>query len=172
MIAVRDTSIVNESLFEPFAKGQPVSAVLAKRDDYPALVDLAFNATCGDPGYLDDFIKAMESDDMLTRYWAAHACLTLGKDAKKAEAALTKLTKDPEAGIRVTAAHALHAMGIDQTEALIAELTADGPDKAKLGAINSLRALGLDKKIPAETLKELAKSSDGYVKRFAGRLQE
>lgn len=172
MIAVRDTSIVNESLFGPFAKGNPVSSELAKREDFPALVNLAFNATCGDPGYLDEFIKAMGSEDMITRYWAAHACLTLGKDAQKAEAALSKLTKDPEAGIRVTAAHALHAMGKDQTEMLIAELSADGPDKAKLAAINSLRALGLDKNIPEGTLKELANSKDSYVKRFAGRLKE
>ena len=63
-------------------------------------------------------------------------------------------------------------MGNDQTNLLIAELSADGPDKAKLAAINSLRSLGLDKKIPAETIEQLAKSQDGYVSRFAKRLKE
>lgn len=172
MVEVRDTSIVPESLFEPFAGDKPVSSVLAKREDLAALVELAFNATSGDPGYLDKFITAMNSDDMLTRYWGAHACLVLGADAKVAEEALLKLTKDPEAGIRVTAAHALHAMGKDQSDLLIAELTANGPDTAKLAAINSLRALRLDSKIPKDNLKQLAENGGEYVSRFARKLLE
>ena len=172
MIQVRDTSMVPESLFEAFAMGEPVSARLAEREDMAELVNLAFDATSGDPGYLDKFITAMKSDDMLTRYWGAHACLVLGKDAKQASEALLKLTKDPQAGIRITAAHALHTMGHDQSDLLVAELRKDSPHQAKLAAINSLWALGLDKKVPADTLKTLTKSKDGYVSRFSKRLLE
>ena len=172
MIEVRDTSIVPESLFEPFAGDKPVSSVLGSREDFPVLVELAFHATSSDPAYLDSFITAMDSDDMLTRYWAAHGCMILGKDAKKAQKALLKLTKDPQAGIRITAAHALHTMGNDQTDLLIAELSGNGPDKAKLAAINSLRALGLDKNVPEDARKELAKSKDSYLSRFAKELDK
>ncbi|MDX1679708.1 MAG: sulfatase-like hydrolase/transferase [Akkermansiaceae bacterium] len=172
MIEARDTGIVPESLFEPFAGDQPVSSVLVKRKDLPALVELAFHATSGDPGYLDSFKTAMKSEDMLTRYWAAHACVVLGNDAQQAEKELLELTKDPVAGIRITAAHALHRMGKDQTELLISELSKNSPDMAKLAAINSLRSLGLDNKIPEETLDLLSKSNDNYVSRFAKELKK
>ena len=170
MVEARDSSMVPESLFKPFAGDKPVSSELAKHQNLQALVDLAFDAISGDPGYLDKFITAMNSDDMLTRYWGAHACLVLGMDAKNAQETLAKLTEDPVAGIRVTAAHALHRMGKEQSELLIAELTGDGPEMAKLAAINSLRILGLDAKIPQDTLKELAESGQGYVSRFAKQL--
>ncbi len=172
MVEARDSSIVPEFLFEPFAGDKPVSSELAKHQNLQALVDLAFDAISGDPGYMSKFITAMNSNDMLSRFWGAHACLVLGMDAEIAKETLVKLTEDPVAGIRVTAAHALHRMGKDQSELLIAELTGDGPEMAKLAAINSLRTLGLDAKIPLDTLKKLAESGQGYVSRFAKQLLE
>lgn len=170
MISTRDTSIVHESLFEPFAKGKPVSSVLATRKDLPALIELAFSATSADPKILPTLQASFKSDDLITRYWAAHGCMVLGKAAKPAENGLIQLTKDPMAGIRIAAAHALHLMGNSQTELLINELSKESPEMAKISAINTLIALDLDGEIPKATVQDLAKNGQGYVQRFAKRL--
>ncbi len=169
MVEVRDTSIVPEFLFDSFSQNNPVSAALASRTDLASLVDLAFVAGTADPGNLPMLIRNLESQDMLTRYWAAHGCMVLGQQAKDAEAALIKLTEDEMAGIRITAAHALQTMGNDQHELLIRELQQKSNEAAKLAAINSLAVLCLSGKIPEATLKELTEDEGSYVSRYLGR---
>lgn len=166
MIEVVDTSIIPEAMYEPLAGSMPVSGYLGSRlEDLPDLVDFAFMATSGDPAKLPAILRQLQSEDPLARYWAAQGCLVLGRQAASAKDSLLKLTEDPFAEIRITAAEALQGMGHAATDLLIGELRGDNHDAAKIRALNALVELRATDRIPVEVISLLGKGKDEYLQR-------
>jgi len=173
MIEVRDTSMVPEAMFQPLAGDQPVSAYLAKRskEDLHRLVNLAWTATCGEIAYLPVIHQQLHSEDPLARYWAAQGCLVLGKQAESAKDSLVKLTRDPFAEIRITAAEALHHMGVPSIGLLINELRGENHEEAKFRAVNALVELKATDQVPDDVIAELGKGKDPYLQRHFQNLK-
>ncbi|BDS06870.1 sulfatase [Oceaniferula spumae] len=176
MVQVRDTGIIPEPMFAELSPTTPINQYMQTREDnLPVLADIAFAASSRDPKKLDDFIAWTTSPDPVTRYWAAHGCLVLGKTAAPAEEALTKLIADEHSAIRVAAAQALVAIGKDQEgrSALLGELDKNINEYSQQNVINALTSLNALDDIPQEwvdaTLKN--KKAGQYVQRLAQRLQ-
>ncbi len=172
MIDTADTSLIPEAMFG-IGGDTPVASYLATRkNEIPALVDLAFEASEANPASLPKFQGLLKSPDPLTRYWATHGCLQLGTKAKPAESDLLAVLTDPEATIRITAAEALHKLGNPSGKSqLLAELENPLCTEALLLAINALRHIHAIQEIPDKALKALnqAPDSGGYIKRAIER---
>lgn len=178
MIAVKDTGLVPEPLFQELAPNKPIANYVESRsDDWPALVDLSFSASKRDPNSLPLLMENLRSEDVLRRYWAAQGCLILGKEAKAAESAIRELLKDEQAVIRVTAAQALITMGSSEGafELLLTELSDQSNEYAQQNVVNIYSQLGALEKIPDSWVekysgKAKAGYSGDYVTRLANKL--
>jgi len=125
MVSVRDTGLVPEPIWNERAGDKTIhDYVRSAAFDLDATLDLAFAATSPDGWDAPRFIEALGSKDPVIRYWAAMACLILGKQAAPAIDALTKCLADPQPLIRIVAAEAL--------------IAADKPDQGK-SALKSIR---------------------------------
>ncbi|HEX5790897.1 MAG TPA: sulfatase [Luteolibacter sp.] len=171
MIARLDTGVVPEPMFD-LAAGKPIAEYLAaRRNDLPALVDLAMLASSADPKALPELQTKLQSPDALTRYWAAFGCLQLGKTAQTAADNLLALLADEHAAIRITAAESLHLLGKSEGKRqLLSELDKPASSQTHLLTLNALRHIGATNEIPAATLQKLqglGKDGDegGYIKR-------
>ncbi|MDX1680248.1 MAG: sulfatase-like hydrolase/transferase [Akkermansiaceae bacterium] len=160
MIETRDTGLIPESMFKDYSGKDPISKAFARYENLPALVELAFAASSGDPAVLPKLVEKLKSEDMLTRYWATHGFMVLGKKAKGAEEALIPMTEDPVDGIRIAAGHALHLMGHDHAEFLRGLIDRRGNDMAQLAVTNSLWVLGLEGGFPKKLTDKMIGGKD------------
>ena len=174
MIAVADTGIIPEPMFESLAPAKPIASYLAARkSEIPDLVALAFTASSGDPKNLPALLSNLSSEDPITRYWAAEGCLVLGKAAAPAADALTKLLDDPQSAIRVAAAHELFILGHPQGKtALIDELDRAKNENEEQNVVNTLTWIDALGDIPDAWVKRTKKNKKAgeYLKRLATRL--
>lgn len=177
MIEVNDSAIVPEPMFAELAQNAPITQyITSRKDDLPALIDLAFKATDRDTKYLPLFVSQLNSQDPIRRYWATQGCLILGKSAAPAQDALIKTLKDKHSTIRVAAAHTLIEIGKKEVgkTAILAELTRNNGEYAELNIINTLTQLDLLASISNAwidtTLKN--KKAGRYVIRLAQRIRD
>lgn len=171
MVEVRDSSVIPEPLFETMADGEPIANVVSKmQGKLPDLVALMFRASSGNDEFLDEFVGKLDSDDLLTRYWATIGCLALGKEAKPAKAKLRKLASAQEGAIRIAAAHALTVMGHDSLDLIAAEVGKDQAEMVRAYAMTILYAMDASDRVPEEVLKSMAKAKMNYGSRFAKQL--
>jgi N-sulfoglucosamine sulfohydrolase len=157
MIAVVDTGLVPEPMYEALAPNQPIATYLAsRRADLPALVTLTFAASSGDKNNLPEFIKKLASPDPVTRYWASQGCLILGKAAAPAADALVTCLRDEHSTVRISAAHALFVIGRPEGKTVLLEEFQRNKDKVeKLTLARTLGQIGLlaDEPAPKEKLE-------------------
>jgi N-sulfoglucosamine sulfohydrolase len=175
MIEVKDTGLIPEPMFAKLAPQQPVSSYWNTRSkDIPALVDLAFTASARDANKLPDLIGKLKSNDPITRYWAAQGILILGKSASRAEPDMTRLLKDPQSAIRVSAAQALFTLGQKEKAiaALMAELNEHNNEYAQQNAINAITQINALPHIPNSWIKatQRNKNAGNYLGRLADKL--
>ncbi len=174
MIDAADTGIVPEPMFATLAPDRPIASYVATRKaDFPELVSLAFLASSGNKENLPELISKFSSEDPLTRYWAAQGCLILGKSAAPATDGLIALLDDPQAAVRVAAAHALAVMENPRGKAaLLAELEKSGSEYDQQTVTNALTRIGAIDEIPDSWVKRTRrdKNAGAYLKRLAERL--
>ena len=176
MVEVKDTGIVPEAMFTELAAKSPITKYVATRkDDLPALIDLAFKATDRDPKHLPLFVAQLDSEDPIRRYWATQGYLILGKSAAPAQEALIKTLKDKHSAIRVAAAHALIETGKKEEgkTTILAELTRNNGEYAQLNVVNTLTQLNLLAEIPDTWVNATLKGNNPgqYLKRLAERIR-
>ena len=175
MIETHDTGLVPEGMWAELAPGKPIADYLGSREEgsLAQLVDLAFLASAREEKDIDLFRKKMASSDPLTRYWATHGCVVLGKKASAAEPELTRLLKDTSSVIRTTAAYALGRIGKRKqgVQALVAELKKTQEEFAQLTALNALIQLKAFDQIPKDWLEHTIKTAKrkNYVRRCVER---
>ncbi|HCL96982.1 MAG TPA: sulfatase [Verrucomicrobiales bacterium] len=177
MIEVNDTGIIPEPMFSDLTVGKTITNYAASRkNDIPALVDLAFKASARNPKNLPQFISLLKSEDPVQRYWATLGCVILGKKSSTAENALNQLLDDKHSAIRVQAASALITVGKQEagTSALLKELSRDNNEYSQLNLINTFKQLNLTSKILDEWVDEVLKKGKGksYVKRLAQQVRD
>lgn len=177
MAATRDTGLIPEPMFAELARGRPVADFAAGTSiDLPGTLDLAFTASARDADHLPVLRQALGSPDPLMRYWAAHGCLILGKQAGPAAEDLQQLLADPQSAIRTSAAFALARLGRrnQAIDALVAELDKAPNQHAALLVVNTLTHLGAETEVPKAWIrKTLANKQSGeYLRRFAERLSK
>jgi HEAT repeat protein len=74
-------------------------------------IALANLASARDARNLPAFIAALEHSSEPMRWWGAHGCTMLGKQANRAEATLRKHLDDPSSSVQVAVAEALGRLG-------------------------------------------------------------
>ncbi len=176
MASVRDTGVIPESLFHDLRTNRPIDDYAnSPRFDLERVIDLSFAASAGDKTNLPKLISALGDNDPLVRYWGAQGCLILGASAADASDELRLLLADPLPAIRVSAAHALFAVGEEEAgkQAMLAELDKQLHDEALVQLLNSLTHVSALDEIPQAWVDRILKekASNEYVKRFATRLK-
>ncbi|MBK1856283.1 sulfatase-like hydrolase/transferase [Verrucomicrobiaceae bacterium 5K15] len=176
MVEVNDSGLIPEPMFARLSPNKAITDyMISRKDSLPTLVDLAFTASARDVKKLDQLIALTSSPDPVTRYWAAHGCLVLGKAAAPAEAALTKLLTDEHSVNRVTAAQALFAIGKQKEghAALIAELAKKPNEYSLQYLINALTIIDALDDIPQQWVTDTLKNKNAgkYIIRLAQKLQ-
>ncbi|MBT8038424.1 MAG: sulfatase-like hydrolase/transferase [Verrucomicrobiae bacterium] len=174
MVEVKDTGIIPEPMFAELAPKQPISSYWNKRvQEIPTLVELAFTATERNTQNLPSLIDKLNSQDPVTRYWAAQGILILGKSALRAKPAMTRLLTDKQSAIRVAAAQFLITIDLNEqgTSALIAELQRDNNEYAELNTINAIKQSHALAAIPDSWINAVMKNKNAgkYIKRIASQ---
>lgn len=180
MVAIKDTGVIPEPLFEVLAPQKPIANYVASRgEDWSQMINFAFTASERDSKNLSLFVEKLSSEDLLERYWAAQGLLILGKEAKTAERDLRKLLDDKEPLNRVSAAQALITMGSPEGafELLLKELSDDSNEYAQQNVVNIYSQLDALAEIPDSWVKQYrGKAAKGYggdyVTRLANQLSE
>jgi len=116
------------------------------------------------------YVKALKDKYASVRYWAVVGLHYNSKatDTKQAKAACEKALDDPEAVVRIAAAHALCDWGSeDKALPVLAEALNDKTDKARLHAIIALNKIGEKARPLLPQIKAALKDSDNYVQRVA-----
>jgi N-sulfoglucosamine sulfohydrolase len=174
---VKDTGLVPEPLFQDLAGNSTIAGyVQGDRFDLGKITDLAFTATEMDLRNLSRLKEAIASSDPTERYWGVVGLRLLGEKANAEAPTVLPFLKDKHAGIRTTAAQALHAMGKRDiaAEALVAGISSDMDPSSLLNLLNTLRRYGLLDRLPEGWAK--GKSMKGadfdYIQRFSKRINE
>ncbi len=177
MVKTRDTGLIPEGMWAELAPGKPIADYLTNRKaTLEQLVELAFLASSRKTQNIDLFRQQLASPDPLTRYWAAHGCVVLGRKASSARPELTKRLSDPSSVVRTTAAYALGRIGYREQgiQALIAELGKTHEEFAQLTTLNALIQLKAFDQIPKSLLSHIVKTSkkQNYARRCIERYQK
>lgn len=175
MKKVRDTGLVPEPLFKKSAGEQPLADyVQSDTFDIGKITDLAFAATEIDVKNLPRLTEAIASSVPTERYWGVVGLRLLGGKATSASEALLPLLKDENAGIRTTAAQALHALGKKDVaaDALIADISSDMDSFSMLYLLNTLDRYDLIGRLPQDWSKgkNMKEGSQDYIERFTKRI--
>jgi len=160
MIAVRDTGLVPEGMFEELASEQPVVTYLKESGfDFDSAAGLAFTVTSQSPGLADAIRDNIDSDDPVFRYWAIVGCLAQNDLAEPFRQSLTARLSDAHACNRIAAAHALVASGQQDAAvaALMAELSRPDNEASSLLLVNTFRHLRLTGAIDPDLSMRLQK---------------
>ena len=165
MIATHDLGLLPEYEMHRRSEGQtPYELALDKGANpvgklIPA-VSLANNA---DPEQIPQILKLLEDNDPAIRYWAAIGLVTLGKDAKPAEAALRKAITDESPNVRIAAAEALCNIGqLDLAMPVLLEGLKHPTPFIRLRAINVMDRLD-EAAVPYVAEMRAAKMSAGTI---------
>jgi arylsulfatase A-like enzyme len=144
MLANRDAGVLPESEMAAMpAKAGSVYAATHDPATYPVerVLDAADVASQRDPAAVPKLIEWSKDSFPAVRYWAAVGCCVRGSAAKDATAALTQLSTDSSAAVRIAADEALVRLGhADRLDALVHEM-ADAKGDPLL-AVNTVEALG------------------------------
>lgn len=174
MIAVADTGIIPEPMFDSLAHAKPIADYLAARkSEVPELVSLAFTASARDVKNLPELISKLSSEDPITRYWAAEGCLILGKAAAPAANDLTKLLNDSQSAVRVAAAHELFILDQPQgKKSLLEELDRAANEYEEQNVVNTLTRIDALNDISDAWVNRTRKDkkTGEYLQRLAKRL--
>ncbi len=160
MLAIRDSAF--------FPEGMSGREFTAYQDDttYP-LRKLQSLATSDS---VEEFVEAMNDDNLCVRYWGIMGCVIQGPRSKSARPRLQRLLEDPEPLIRIQAARALCGMGVSpKAEAVIKRQLVSRDQILQLRAALAVDECGLlarDRTF-AEPLKKLRGQ---YSKRVADLL--
>lgn len=164
MIAIRDTAVVPEPLFDSVSGDKTIaSAVSAKDFPFEQLLDLAFLASADQERNLAKLQEAAASNDPAVRYWGLSGLVTLGEKAAPAKDLLTKALTDSETINRAQAAHALYRIG---SKDLALKTLVDGlndeslPNLDQALIVNTLMQMRETKAVPASWIKR-AKNNKG-----------
>ena len=153
MAKTHDTSVVPEPMWAELRGDGNIHDYVRSSDfDHQAALDLAFTASSGDPANLPRLIEALSSEQPVIRFWAAHGCLVLGKEAAPAIASLTQCLEDPQPLIRIVAAEALISAGEPDVAKQTLAAALDLPMSAECyeWLTNALRRAGMEATIPKE----------------------
>jgi len=121
ILATRDTGFIPEGMI-PRLAGDKTIYDYAHSEAYPLerILDLADQASDGDPSNLPALVAALDDPHPVLRYWAATGCLILQDKAAPAKAKLLERLNDDWADVRVVAAEAVAHIG--QQEAAVKAL--------------------------------------------------
>lgn len=175
MKQIKDTGLVPEPMFPEFAKPTLAEHVQSNAFEHDKITDLAFTATEMDAKHLPTLKAAITSTHPVERYWGTVGLRLLGEKANSEADALLPLLKDTHAGVRTSAAQALHALGKEDiaAEALIADVASEMNDASLLNLLNTLRRLGLLERLPEgwEKGKNMGQGGENYIQRFSRRIK-
>ncbi|MDC0935685.1 sulfatase-like hydrolase/transferase [Pirellulales bacterium] len=175
MSETRDSGVIPEALFAEVAGD---ASIYDYTSEHPGemrnALDLAFVASDGDPGRLDELVAALESKDPVLRYWAATGCAVLGNAASSTAAKLKHRLDDPASAVRTAAAWALYAVGDIGAgrAALIAELNRELRDEEVILLLNAISHAGATDDVPQAWIDRITGNpkANEYLRRFAERI--
>ncbi|AKA24879.1 sulfatase-like hydrolase/transferase [Pseudomonas chlororaphis] len=167
---------VNDNGFIP--EGSPLEGYLNSRRPgaYPLanIMALAELAACRKPENLQAFIKALDDDNEIMRFWAVSGLLMLGEKAAPAKSRLLEILHEDRPQTRIVAAEALvHLQETEQSVRLLAGyLAQEQPKPLRLQAINSLTYCGEAARAALPTIKVHAQSDDADVRNACAYLAQ
>lgn len=129
MAGITDSVYIPEAMYRAVAGDGSLGDFL-RNSHYPGprLKIVAEAAISRDLRKLPVLINALKSTDSLQRYWAALGCLIRGEKVKVAATYLEQVLDDENAAVRVTAAHALGALGRKEKALQVLRQSIDSED--------------------------------------------
>jgi hypothetical protein len=162
ILATRDVGFIPEGMI-PRLAGERTIYDYAQSDAYPLerILELADQASDGDPANLPALIASLDDPHPVLRYWAATGCLILQDKSASAKAKLLELLNDDWADVRVVAAEAAAHLG--EKEAAIEALQAvleSGNLHEVLAAQNALDFLCQAGHVPLARAQDLVRGRE------------
>ncbi|MFE4721016.1 sulfatase-like hydrolase/transferase [Streptomyces sp. NPDC056728] len=169
IVAVHDNGFIPEgSHAEGWVESRRPGAYPLRR-----VLRLARHAIERDVRHLPEFVRELDDDNEVVRYWGAQGLLLLGRAAKPALPRLMQtLRTDVSAQIRISAAETLIRHGHRVTEAVdfLSRTLAEHADvRVRLQAINALTFIDVGLARPARPAIEAAATSKDEYLHNAGR---
>lgn len=177
MVAVTDTGLIPEPLFQPLAGDNGTIADYARthRQHWDQLLHFAKQATSRDKQFLPKLTSALSHEEPVVRYWAALGCLTLGPDAAPAKDALLATLNDEHSVLRITAAVTLTILNAPEgPQALVNELPKAQSESDYLYLMNAFTHTGTQDQIPSSLVTQSLKQKNlgEYPTRFLTRIAQ
>jgi uncharacterized sulfatase len=143
------------------------------------LLEAAWLANQRDASRLSQLIRLLDDPDAAARWWAAIGIVSLGSQAKPAEAALIQAAKDDSPEVRVAVAEALHQIGRSEVALELLHEALNDPDVfVRLEALNVCQRMGTAAAPLVERIRQVSTESAAhrdaasYVGRMVGYLPD
>lgn len=177
MKSILDTGLVPEPMFAEVSPGKPIADYVASRSEqWPELVELAFQATARDDKNLTALLAKLSSPSGLERYWAIQGLLILGEHAQAGGWGLMQALQDEHSANRTAAAQVLYLLGQEDAAlpVLLQELSKSENEYAQQNAVNVFTQLDLLEKVPDSWILKHRKNKQAgsYIRRLAQKLSE
>jgi arylsulfatase A-like enzyme len=174
MIEVRDLGVIPEAMWAELTDDDNMWAYAERAKlDWSELVDAAFLASEARGENLPLLVEMLGSESPAIRYWGAIGCLSLGKQAATARAALELLLTDVHSANRTTAAHALYVIEPDHRfiKTIVAETQIKGNDPAVAHACHALYQLDAEDYLTPQDVSKIGDGRGEYAKRWSERFE-
>ncbi|MEE9462570.1 MAG: sulfatase-like hydrolase/transferase [Bacteroidales bacterium] len=174
MIETRDLGIVPEAMYDDLAgpgKSFPTIYEYARSEEYPVekLLQAAKSASLCEPGKMDQYLRMMEDDHPVVRYWGTYAIFLLRKANPEVQSVLrVMMREDPAEANRVMAAQALGLCGDpDAAFQAIRDIAFETQSPTVfLQAINAFQYSHLDERL---TMGDWKKFSEREIRESPGK---
>lgn len=158
MVRTKDLGVIPEPMFSELAGPNKKYKYLydfAQSEDYPIqkLLPIAKNASWGDTKQTDNYLKYLQDDNPIARYYGAYALFLLKLDTKQVQSILNKMMlTDHFTTNRIMAAQALAVCGNpdDAYKALLKEAEATKDGYQFILALNGFRFGKLENRLTRE----------------------
>ncbi len=162
VLRTRDLGFMPEWEMAKRSQGTTPYAMARETDKYPLERILAAAELVGQPGATAQQIALLKDSDAAVRYWAAVGLRASRAAAENVGEALCGALDDPSAPVRIEAAGALAALGVEGRphEVLAAELKSKQSD-AVIRAARTLQLLGAKARPALPAMREALKAHQG-----------
>lgn len=172
MLGVHDLGLIPEPLMEAIdaSANQTIFEFGQSEENYPLerVLDLAIRASDGDRQNQAIFVKSLQDDNPVIRYWGIVGLRILGQSGRGIDALMEKALADPEPSVRVQAAIWLGRSGQKghAVELLLKEAENAKNDMHAAWALDGIKLLDVKDSLAAyeDSLKTLSKG--GYSSRI------
>ncbi|MHA7111019.1 sulfatase-like hydrolase/transferase [Sunxiuqinia elliptica] len=112
---ILDTGFIPEGIHYDLGREQAIYDWMRQGNlDLPEIIELADKASLGLEANRDEFVKLLQHESELIRYWATTGLLILGEDAQPARNDLTIALQDSSSCVALVAAEAVYYLGSEQ----------------------------------------------------------